>query len=528
MTPIAALMLSLASAAPSTADPQGEVLNFTATWCAPCRSMSPVVETLKRQGYPIRKIDIDAHPELAAKYRVESVPQFLLVIDGEVRERLQGVQDQSRLKQMLAQVPRTQEPSKSGTVEVAEEAPHRRWGLPVSFRGKTKREPIETPPETVRAQNSTESEAIGPVAKDPMESSVRLKVSNRGSLAHGSGTIVHSTTSQTLIVTCAHLFRGNTPETKVSVDLFADGRETTHTARLLRADEKADVALIAIVPDRVLPCSKIAPRAQNLRSNEIVFSVGCGNGDPPTKWQMFAKNTFDSNGSRITECSQAPVLGRSGGGLFNRHGELIGVCMAADKRNSTGLYAAVEEIHKLLDQLSLSSLYRLPASEQPAFVDKQADSSANPFETEARAETPPGGSTAAPPAASSPVALSDDEVEAIAAALQHVGPNGVTVSVSPVENADVCRVMIVTRGVDQVAGTGTTRGKPGLAPQTLSQIDLDWDNHLESTTSTHKLPASNPDPPRRETAGIANDFPEWALDRAPRRDDPQAFQRTIR
>jgi hypothetical protein len=53
------------------------------------------------------------------------------------------------------------------------------------------------------------------------------------------------------------------------------------------------------------------------------------------------------------ETSGAPVEGRSGGGLFNDKGELIGVCFAADYEGNKGLYAGLDSIHEMLGRLKL-------------------------------------------------------------------------------------------------------------------------------------------------------------------------------
>jgi hypothetical protein len=58
------------------------------------------------------------------------------------------------------------------------------------------------------------------------------------------------------------------------------------------------------------------------------------------------------------EASGAPVEGRSGGGLFNSAGQLVGVCFAADYEGNEGLYTAIESIHDELDRLNLSDVYR--------------------------------------------------------------------------------------------------------------------------------------------------------------------------
>jgi hypothetical protein len=60
------------------------------------------------------------------------------------------------------------------------------------------------------------------------------------------------------------------------------------------------------------------------------------------------------------EASGAPVIGRSGGGLFNEQGQLVGVCFAVDKEGNKGLYAGIQSIHDELSQLGLQEIYAKP------------------------------------------------------------------------------------------------------------------------------------------------------------------------
>ena len=63
--------------------------------------------------------------------------------------------------------------------------------------------------------------------------------------------------------------------------------------------------------------------------------------------------------------SRRPVDGRSGGGLFNKRGVLIGVCNAADNVDDEGLYAALGPIHAEFDAAGLGFIYR---QQQPAIA----------------------------------------------------------------------------------------------------------------------------------------------------------------
>ena len=66
-------------------------------------------------------------------------------------------------------------------------------------------------------------------------------------------------------------------------------------------------------------------------------------------------NRYD--GAANIECSTTPEGGRSGGGLFNSDGEIIGICSAADKDLNEGIYAGPAAIFAMLDKLELTHLY---------------------------------------------------------------------------------------------------------------------------------------------------------------------------
>lgn len=81
---------SVSADAPVT-DAKLTVIDFYATWCGPCKTMTPIVEKMKAKfpNVEFKKVDIDQEQEMAMQYQIDAVPTFILKTDkGE--ERLVG------------------------------------------------------------------------------------------------------------------------------------------------------------------------------------------------------------------------------------------------------------------------------------------------------------------------------------------------------------------------------------------------------------------------------------------------------
>ena len=69
---------------------------FTASWCGPCKSITPHIQKLSEssQNVDFLKIDVDQNGELAEEYEVASVPTFILFKDKAVAGRIMGANAQ--------------------------------------------------------------------------------------------------------------------------------------------------------------------------------------------------------------------------------------------------------------------------------------------------------------------------------------------------------------------------------------------------------------------------------------------------
>ncbi len=76
------------------------LVDFWATWCAPCMMLAPFVEELaaEESDVVIGKVDVDENQELAIQYRVASIPTLILFKDGQEVKRTSGFMPKDALK----------------------------------------------------------------------------------------------------------------------------------------------------------------------------------------------------------------------------------------------------------------------------------------------------------------------------------------------------------------------------------------------------------------------------------------------
>ena len=190
---------------------------------------------------------------------------------------------------------------------------------------------------------------------------VRIRVDEENTTAYGTGTVIDVHGDEALVLTCGHLFREMKPHSQLTIDLFA-GRSQPLNIPAQLIDFKAnagdvDIGLISFrLPFAIEPVP-LLPQAESLTVRQPAFSFGCDHGENPTRRDTQLKSINRYLGAPNVEIAGAPAVGRSGGGLFDHLGRLIGVCNAADAAGDEGIYAAAGIVYSQIERLGLTHLF---------------------------------------------------------------------------------------------------------------------------------------------------------------------------
>ena len=79
------------------------LVDFWASWCGPCRMLSPIVDKIAEEypEYKVGKVNVDEQQALAAAFGVMSIPTLVVFKNGKVANQSVGVQSKNKILEML-------------------------------------------------------------------------------------------------------------------------------------------------------------------------------------------------------------------------------------------------------------------------------------------------------------------------------------------------------------------------------------------------------------------------------------------
>jgi len=79
------------------------LLDFWASWCGPCRMVSPIVDEIGEENLNIKvgKVNVDEEPDLAKSFKVMSIPTLIVMKDGKVAKSSIGAQSKQKILDMF-------------------------------------------------------------------------------------------------------------------------------------------------------------------------------------------------------------------------------------------------------------------------------------------------------------------------------------------------------------------------------------------------------------------------------------------
>lgn len=379
------------------------LLDFWSPHCGPCMQMKPTVHSFIQARYPIREVDTTQDQQTTRQFNIDRIPCFVMLVDGMEVERHVGAISTPDLQQMFEKAKdrlmekrraRGQDPNQlqpgrlttAGTLAGPASRPDapRSSADPWSNSAAPPTTPAPTPKPVAVIPVSASGNDFPPSL---MSATVRIRVDDSQGRSFGTGTIIDARSGEALIVTCGHLFRESQGKGPMTVELFDVGSNGPRVAeqlpgQLISYDIEREVALVSIKTTRQISVAAVAPTGTNVQRGDRVATIGCSNGQDPTLLSQRVNQLDRYAGPPNIEVSGAPEEGRSGGGLFNLQGQLIGVCYAADYEGKEGLYTALESIHRELDRLKLTDVYAKsppsPAASPEPIVRGQVPADSNP------------------------------------------------------------------------------------------------------------------------------------------------------
>ncbi len=358
--------LVIAEAQPVSAG-EMKFLFFGSSHCTACVGIKPRIDALREKGnWPITYIDADIDIQQAQKFQIQSLPTFILLLDGKEFDRFVGGADPKIVEEKILDLhARAIEFLKSASGPTLSPAsPVSTFAPAPSFS--------QNPPQNTQNTQPIPPAGAAPAAPKPknryIAASVRIRANDPTGLSTGTGTIIDTRDGDALVLTCAHIFRDSQGKGPVDLELFLDEGIVKTQGVCVDYDLENDIAFVKFtVPQNVVIRAIPLAAKDTLQNNQTLISVGCDGGADPTIRQhhVISLDRCSTPGNyrnpfNYIQVSGAPTQGRSGGGLFSADGCLVGVCNTGDPNSNDGHFVPLSVVRKQLDQLQLSVVYQAP------------------------------------------------------------------------------------------------------------------------------------------------------------------------
>ena len=386
------------------------IIHFSSQNCPACRKIQPVIDQLNGEGWAIRSIDTEKDISSVDQWRVNQIPTLIVLENGREVDRIVGSLDNVELKRRLTgnKSPyRTNELPRTAGSNLTNRAPNLFFGpnhplnnpnfgpnhplnnvnpsaerhranaassredvlVPTigvnhpyySVYNKSRiasRDPGNRKIQPSRAPSRSRTEIQLPEFPESLAATVRIRIKYEQDESVATGTIIDSDGDESLVLTCGHLFRQSDSKYQMTVELFQNGKIVQVPATLFdyRNDE-VDLGLVRFRQTNTVSKVRLMPKGELLREQDPVFSIGCDGGDHPSRRDTVITKLNRFLGPSNIEIAGAPVQGRSGGGLFDARGRLLGVCIAADNDLDEGLFVGPDAIYSQLEKHQLNRLF---------------------------------------------------------------------------------------------------------------------------------------------------------------------------
>lgn len=377
------------------------ILHFSSQNCPACRKIQPVIDQLNSEGWAIRSIDSVKDQSTAEQWQVHQIPTVILLENGREVDRVVGSLENAELKRRLtgnALPNRLNKPKRISSSKVDNPVSDSNYGpnhplfkanissdygpyhplfksnrtsendlaqsigINHPYYSQYKKPQIAT---RVAGKNSTQPSRTArpkptglPESPESLAATVRIRVKFEENESVGTGTIIDLTGDEALVLTCGHLFRNSEGRRLMTIELFEDGESFPVPATLVDfRDDEVDLGLIRFRPPCPVFRAPLLPKGATLHEQDSVFSIGCDTGDAPSRRDTIITKLNRFLGPSNIEIAGAPVQGRSGAGLFDARGRLIGVCIAADNDLDEGMFVGPEAIYAHLEKHQLNRLF---------------------------------------------------------------------------------------------------------------------------------------------------------------------------